>query len=349
MRRPHLLIMRFSALGDVAMTVPVIRSLAMAYPDMRITVLSRPFARAFFEDLAPNVSFMEADLKTEYRGFKGLNALFRRLAAKHFTAVADFHDVLRSRWLRLRFCLGGCSVVHVNKHRKERRQLLSPSRERLSTLPSPTECYVEALSRLGFTVTPEFHSLFPPEGGNLNLLPAAVGPKNSFEQWIGVAPFAAHRGKSYPPKRMWEAVKMILDHYPHARIFLFGNGPHERNVFEQWTSESDRCLAVYKHTESLHQELILMSHLDVMVSMDSANMHLASLAAVPVVSIWGATHPCAGYMGWGQSESNAIQEDMPCRPCSIYGNRPCQRGDYACIESIPPARIYNKVVEIMSL
>lgn len=347
MRRPHLLIMRFSALGDVAMTVPVIRSLALAYPDVRITVLSRPFARAFFEDLAPNVSFMEADLKTEYRGFRGLNALFRRLAAKHFTDVADFHDVLRSRWLRLRFCLGGSRVVHIHKHRSERRRLLSPSRSELVKLPTPTECYVEALAKLGFTVVPEFHSLFPPEGGNLNLLPAVFGPKKSYEQWIGVAPFAAHRGKSYPPKRMWEVIVMLLNHYPHARIFLFGGGAHERSVFERWTSESSRCLAVCSHTESLHQELILMSHLDVMISMDSANMHLASLAAIPVVSIWGATHPCAGFMGWGQSENNAIQQDMPCRPCSIYGNKPCKRGDYVCIESIPPVRIFNKVKEII--
>ena len=141
---------------------------------------------------------------------------------------------------------------------------------------------------------------------------------------------------------------MIINHYPHARIFLFGNGPHERSVFDRWTAESSCCLAVYQHTESLHQELIIMSHLDVMISMDSANTHLASLVAIPVVSIWGATHPCAGFMGWGQSENNAIQQDMPCRPCSIYGNKPCSRGDYACIESIPPVRIFNKVKEIIS-
>ena len=61
--------MRFSALGDVAMMVPVVYSLAMTYPDVRITVLSRKFARAFFEDLAPNVYFMGADLNMEYRTF----------------------------------------------------------------------------------------------------------------------------------------------------------------------------------------------------------------------------------------------------------------------------------------
>ena len=70
MKREHILIIRFSALGDVAMTVPVVYSVARRYPDVRFTVLSRPFARPLFEDLAPNVRFMAAEVKTDYRGVK---------------------------------------------------------------------------------------------------------------------------------------------------------------------------------------------------------------------------------------------------------------------------------------
>jgi ADP-heptose:LPS heptosyltransferase len=75
MKTEHILVIRFSALGDVAMTVPVVYSLAHQYPDIRITVLSKPFARVFFENMAPNVGFMEADLQKEYHGIKGLNSL----------------------------------------------------------------------------------------------------------------------------------------------------------------------------------------------------------------------------------------------------------------------------------
>ena len=71
-------------MGDVAMTVPVVYSLARQYPDVRITMLSKPFARPFFERMPSNVSFMEADIKDEYDGVKGLNALYRRLTAKNF-------------------------------------------------------------------------------------------------------------------------------------------------------------------------------------------------------------------------------------------------------------------------
>ena len=70
MNTEHLLIMRFSALGDVAMTVPVVYSLASQYPNLRITMLSKPFARPFFENIAPNVGFMAADIKKEYHGVR---------------------------------------------------------------------------------------------------------------------------------------------------------------------------------------------------------------------------------------------------------------------------------------
>ena len=92
----HILIIRFSAMGDVAMTVPVVQSLAKQYPELRITFLSRPFARPLFEGLAPNVGFMGADIKKEYHGVGGLNKLYKRIVAKNITAVADLHNVLRS-------------------------------------------------------------------------------------------------------------------------------------------------------------------------------------------------------------------------------------------------------------
>ncbi len=91
-----------------------------------------------------------------------------------------------------------------------------------------------------------------------------------------------------------------------------------------------------------------MSHLDVMISMDSANMHLASLTGTPVVSIWGATHPYAGFVGWAQKPSNILQVDLPCRPCSIYGNKPCARGDMECMHRISPESVVAKVEEVLA-
>ena len=345
--KDHLLIIRFSALGDIAMAVPVVASLARQYPDLRITVLSRPFARVLFEGLAPNVGFMGADIKKEYAGLRGMNALYRRLVAKNITAVADFHNILRSNYLRLRFNLGHYHVAHINKHRRGKHRLTRNSDKVLEQQPTSFHNYLEVLARLGYTVEPTFTSIFPPEGGHLRLLPHVIGEKKKFQQWIGIAPFAAHKGKIYPKQNMEKVIVQLIQRHPSCRIFLFGGGGDEKVVIDGWAEKYKNCVNASAVVGGLKNELILMSHLDVMISMDSANMHLASLTATPVISIWGATHPFAGFMGWHQNPDNAIGLNLPCRPCSVYGNKPCLRGDYACLKNISPEMVLEKVAKLL--
>ena len=345
--KDHLLIIRFSALGDIAMAVPVVASLARQYPDLRITVLSRPFARVLFEGLAPNVGFMGADIKKEYAGLRGMNALYRRLVAKNITAVADFHNILRSNYLRLRFNLGHYHVAHINKHRRGKHRLTRNSDKVMEQQPTSFHNYLEVLARLGYTVEPTFTSIFPPEGGHLRLLPHVIGEKKKFQQWIGIAPFAAHKGKIYPEQNMEKVIVQLIQRHPSCRIFLFGGGGDEKVVIDGWAEKYKNCVNASAVVGGLKNELILMSHLDVMISMDSANMHLASLTATPVVSIWGATHPFAGFMGWHQNPDNAIGLNLPCRPCSVYGNKPCLRGDYACLKNISPEMVLEKVAKLL--
>lgn len=343
MKTDHLLIMRFSAMGDVAMLVPVVSSLAKQYPDLRITVLSRPFARPFFDELAPNVGFMEADLKGEYHGVSGLNALYRRLVAKNFTAIADMHNILRSSYLRMRFNLARYRVEHINKHRRERRQLISAKDKILQQLPTSFENYADVLARLGYPITLDFESMFPPTGANLRPVIDSIGEKKMFQQWIGIAPFAAFRGKVYPAQLTERVIAELIRRHPSCRIFLFGGGDAEMEQIDRWCAQYKNCTNASQLLGSVQQELIVMSHLDVMLSMDSVNMHLASIAGTRVVSLWGATHPYAGYLGYGQSQDDVIQTDLDCRPCSLHGNRLCKRGDYACLAQIDPIAVADHV------
>ena len=355
MPREHVLIIRFSALGDVAMVVPVVFSLAKAYPDVRFTVLSRKGMRPLFAHIAPNVGFMEADLKNEYRGVKGLNALYRRLAAKQFTAIADLHSVLRSGYLRARFNIERYKVAHIDKHRAQRRRLTAGGERKLmEPLPTSFQNYADVFARLGYPVTVSFTSIFPNGRGDISLLPQTLTGIDSplacrRGPWIGVAPFAAHAGKMYPLNLMEVAICQMVERHPQCRIFLFGGGVDEQAVMTAWqTKYSANCVSVPDNIRGLQKEIILMSHLDVMLSMDSANMHLASLVNVPVVSVWGATHPFAGFMGWRQDERNAVQLDLPCRPCSIFGNRKCRIGDYPCMKNIAPEMIVDKIDSVLS-
>ena len=321
MKKEHLLVIRFSALGDVAMTVPVVYALAQQYPDVRITVLSRNFARPLFDDLLPNINFMEADLKREYHGITGLNSLYRRLLAKQFTAIADLHSVLRSSYLRMRFNLDHYKVAHIDKHRKDRRRITSSSNKQLIQLPTSFQNYADVFARLGYPVNVQFRSIFSEDGGDMNLLPESLPRPTVGQPCIGIAPFAAHEGKIYPVRLMEQVVEQLLAKHPDTRIYLFGKGQREDETFPKWCAAHPQCVYVSQHLNNLRDELILMSHLQVMVSMDSANMHLASLVATPVVSVWGATHPFTGFMGWNQNPENAIQIPLECRPWALPPTR----------------------------
>ncbi len=348
MKTEHILVIRFSALGDVAMTVPVVWAVAKRYPHVRITVLSRPFARTFFEGLAPNVSFMEADVKKEYKGVKGLNALYRRLVAKQFSAVADLHSILRSNYLRMRFVVDRYKVAHINKHRRERRVLTNPSHPApIEQMPTSFENYADVFARLGYPVDisdPAFESLYTSGTMQREVLPETIGDKEAGVRWIGLAPFAAHAGKIYPLEKTEEVIRQLIAKEPNCRIFLFGGGKSEMETFSRWSSLYSQCTTVADSLKGFRQELSLMEQLDVMLSMDSANMHLASLVGTRVVSVWGATHPYAGFLGWRQHEEDVVQLDEPCRPCSIYGNKPCIHGDYRCLNGITPETIVARLI-----
>lgn len=348
MKTEHLLIIRFSALGDVVMTVPVVDSLARQYPALRITMLSRGFARPFFEYMPPNVGFMEADVNKEYHGVRGLNALYRRLVAKNFTAIADFHGVLRSEYLCMRFKLDRYKVARIDKHRSGRRKLVNMSDKKLMQQPTPFRNYADVLDNLGYPVNIDFKSIFHDGCGDMSLLPQPMNqPKELGQLWIGIAPFAAHIGKMYPQRLMEKVISMLTERHQGCRIFLFGGGLKEIDVLNKWQLKYPRCVNASEQLGDISKELILMSHLDLMISMDSANMHMASVTGTPVVSIWGATHPFAGFMGWRQSYSNAVQIDLPCRPCSIYGDKQCLRGDYSCLKNISPEQIVEKAEAVI--
>lgn len=347
MKKEHILVIRLSAMGDVAMTVPVIAQLAAQYPQLRITVLSKPFGRDFFEQLAPNVRFMAVDTQHEFKDWRGLNALYRRLAAKKFTAVADLHNVLRSKYLRMRFRCMGIKVKHVDKHRSERRKLLSRKSKVRPQLPSMINNYRDVFARLGYPLNGDESLIRLPETWT-------TPPKSDFfdtlpegSRLIAIAPFASNKVKELPINTFILAIKMLWENRPNLRFFLFGNIVSDIKNMEEICHQLSCVQPVYKYAKSLTEEMQHLSACELMISMDSFNMHLASLVSVPVVSIWGATHPCAGFLGWKQSESNAVQIDLSCRPCSIFGNKVCRFSEPSCLTSISPMDIYMKAIQIL--
>ena len=327
-----LLIIRFSALGDIAMTVPVVHDLAVQYPDLDITMLSRPMATPLFERLPKNVHFLAADLNGRHKGLFGLCRLWRDAHLNDFNYIADFHGVLRTWWLRTEGSLHRQKVAKIDKGRKGKRALTRQKDKVLVQQATSFERYAKVLEQLGFPIKPQFIKLYYSD--------LCERQKQSNENWIGMAPFAKHPAKVYPMEKLEEVIK-TLSQKENTTIFLFGGGEEEkRQIAELCTKYPNVQPAQSQH--GLKGELALMGQLDVMISMDSANMHLASLVGTRVVSVWGGTHPFAGFLGWGQKAEDCVQLDLLCRPCSVYGNKPCLRGDNACLNGITPVQILSK-------
>lgn len=327
-------------MGDVAMTVPVIRALVDQYPDVKITVLSKPFLRPLFKDI-PNVSFYAAEVKGKHKGFSGLYRLFKELKKLNITHVGDFHNVLRSKVLRSFFSFTSTQVACIDKGRAEKKALTREQNKIFKPLKTSVQRYADVLKKLGFET-----SINEPKAiERKDLSPSihkVVGEKKS--SWIGIAPFAAFEGKVYPLDLMKIVIRELSQNHS---VLLFGGGQEEIKILNQLRSEYPNTINVAGEL-SFEEELLLISHLDVMLSMDSGNAHLAAMQQVATVTLWGVTHPYAGFAPFNQPSEYCILPDLekyPKIPCSIYGNKVLE-GYEKVMETIDPKEIVGKVESI---
>lgn len=324
------LAIRFSAMGDVAMTIPVMREVLAANPELTIVFVTNKNWGALCEGI-PRLIFYPVDLKGAHKGVAGLYKLFTALRKDHpeIKAVADLHHVLRSRIMRSFYRFLGIPVAVIDKGRAGKKQLTRRENKVLQPLETTISRYRGVFAALGLQATP---------------VPAMPRPLSTRKK-IGIAPFATYNEKTYPLTSMEAVIGRLLEK-DDADILLFGGGAAEVAQLEAMAAKYP-ALTVVAGRHHLQEELQIIRQLHVMVSMDSANMHLASLFGVPVVSVWGATHPFAGFMGFGQREENAVQIDLYCRPCSVFGNKPCFRGDHACMEQLAPERVVERVRAVL--
>ncbi|MDR0824517.1 MAG: glycosyltransferase family 9 protein [Prevotella sp.] len=336
------LVIRISSFGDVAMLVPVIFSVAAGYPQDRFSVMTRKAFAPLFENLSFNINVIPLDINGRHKGVKGMFRIIRRLASLGFSHVADEHDVIRSKFIRAFMTMTGRETACINKGRKNKKALIA-NRASEPPLKSTIQRYQAVFDKLGFPAPMIFTNILTFIPKDFSGLRTVATEKTG--TWIGIAPFSKHKGKIFPLEKM-EKVISKLSGEANTTIFLFGAGKEESRVLTRWAEKYPNVKNATGKL-NLEKELLLISYLDVMVSMDSANMHLASLVHVPVVSIWGATHPSLGFYGFNQDPDNAVQIDLDCRPCSVHGNLPCQRGDYACLERIHEDLVISHIHKVL--
>lgn len=318
---------RFSAFGDVAMVASVCREFLDQNPDVKLVIVSRENFRDLFAGL-PRLHFKGVDLDT-YKGFIGLRKLAKELLIEFRpNQIADLHDVIRTKILNRFYKSRGFQVSVIDKGKEEKEHLTDIWNLDKVPLRSTVERYADVFRNLGqqLTLSNELQVSVPKTGG------------------IGFAPFAQHFGKMLPLEKSFEVVKILSRRRP---IFFFGSRGEEAEILERWQNEVPNTQNLAGKL-TLDQELDKISQLDLMISMDSANMHLASLVGIRCISIWGATHHFAGFLGYGQSTEDIVHvKDLTCRPCSVFGDKECYRGDYACLNELQVEDVVKTVLKVV--
>lgn len=314
---------RFSAFGDVAMIVPVLRELLEQNPAIEVVFVSRKNFADLFRGI-PRIIFKGIDLD-DYKGFFGMRRFSMELRSEFKPDyVADLHNVIRTKILDKSFTRKGFKVGVIDKGKDEKEHLTDVWNLYKKPLKHTTERYADVFRELGFPVN----------------LSHQYKSGNGQKSGIGFAPFAQHEGKMLPLQKSFEVAKKMAE---TNRIYFFGGGKNEVDILERWASQIPNSENLAGNL-TLTEELKKIAGLEMMISMDSANMHLASLMGTRCISIWGSTHPFAGFLGYGQSENDVVQvKDLTCRPCSVFGDKPCYRGDWACLEEMTVQQIIDKI------
>jgi ADP-heptose:LPS heptosyltransferase len=335
----RLLIIRTSAMGDVALMTPVLRGMRDQYPDVELNLVTRAPFSAFFNSF-DGLRLFSPDFNKRHKGIAGLFRLFRDIHQKgRFDHIIDLHDVLRTKFLRILFMINGEPVKIIDKGRRDKKMLIKGILKK--QLKHSVERYCDVFSEAGFDITlTEGPWLLPSDVSEASA--AGILEKGPFLN-IGVAPYAKHDLKMWPEEYMVRLLSMITE-IQRVRFWLFGGREDKDKLEELRNKVKDSVNLSGKLT--LDEEIAVIARLDFMIAMDSANMHMAALAGTKVISIWGTTDPLGGFGAWGQPEGYSVSipvEELTCRPCTIYGKGECWRGDHACMVWLTPEVVLDRL------
>lgn len=331
-------------MGDVALTTPALIAIAAEYPNVQITLVTRGNFAPFFYNI-PNLNVIGINLK-KYKGVMGLYQLFKELnILGPYHSVIDLHGSLRSRLISIFFRLRGVKYFKIIKGRREKRKQVRRFHKKLKPIPHTVERYLNVFKKAGFPA-PIRKGPWINVDGEAKIFAkdyfTSIGMKKKEGLYIGFAPFAGKKLKEWPLAKSERLIPMILEEFPEAKVFLFGS-KEETPIMERLKNGNEKVFIVSGGKLGIRGELGIIEKIDVMIGMDSSNIHIAALMKKPVIGIYGTTHPISGFGPFAQEDTGVLQVDLPCRPCSIYGNNTCYRKDFACMEMIDPGDVVKRI------
>jgi lipopolysaccharide heptosyltransferase II len=327
---PNVLAVRFSSIGDVLLTTPLLRAIRRRYPDARITVLTKP---AYVPLLSHNPHVNQV---LEAPPDRPLRILARQLRAAQYTHLLDLHDSFRSRVLRA--MVPGTWTTYP-KHRLARAALIYTKRDYYRDRRPVAERYFDAARVL--QLTPDG------QGPDFFLSPNA---EREAEAWlaaadlgqrpiIALAPGAAHATKRWPVEH-WRLLAGRLRDRGFSLIVV--GGPEDAPLGQALVSGSGRRIANAAGGFGLQGTGALLRQAAALVSGDTGVMHMAAAVNTPVVALFGPTARPFGFFPYSK-RAEVIELGLPCRPCSSKGGPRCPLAHHRCMLDITPDVVYAAV------
>ncbi|PIE35768.1 lipopolysaccharide heptosyltransferase II [candidate division KSB3 bacterium] len=325
----HILIIRFSSIGDIVLTTPVVRAVRRAFPQARVDFLTK---QAFTEllETSPHLDRVHAyDRRYHAQRLRQLGTSLRK---NRYDLCIDLHNNLRSHLFR--FLIRPRKTVTYSKQILRRTLLVKAGLNYYADIIQVPDRYLRPLAQ--FNIVGDSHGLelFPTEAHYTHV--QAIFQQEHLDEEepaIGLGPVASFPLKQWPIEK-FVALGKLLAHQHQARIIIFG-GPHDRDIGETIAKQLPNAPIVLCGHVSLLESAAALTRCAVFIGNDTGTVHIATAMQTPVVVVFGPTSEELGFYPYHAPQSQVICASLPCRPCTHTGKGKCKISDvHACMQRI---------------
>lgn len=341
-RWKKVLLLQTSFLGDTVLTLPLISEIKRRFPSSHLSVICGPLAAELLQGHPDIDEIITDDKKGADKGLKALWRKGRLLKQNGYTLALTPHKSLRSALLlcfaAIPYRVGfrqskGWFLFHGRANRRAEQHEI----ERTLSILEPFGIEPKDCQRsLSLPLTPESRGAVARLLNSLSI--------KADKLLIGINP-----GSVWPTKR-WSAtgfaqlIRLLKQKYD-CEVLLFG-GPEDLPIAAQIQELCHHAAVNFAGKIALTQFAAALSACRILVTNDSAPMHIAVAQNVPTVAIFCATTPALGFYPYS-ADAIVVEKELPCRPCASHGGRRCPLGTEDCIQLIPPDRVLRAVEELL--
>ncbi|HUF35752.1 MAG TPA: lipopolysaccharide heptosyltransferase II [Gemmatimonadales bacterium] len=342
---PDILVVRFSAIGDILLTTPLLRAIRTRHPGARIAFLTK---ERFAPLLSDNPNLNEV---IGIREEDGIGAIARAIRGVRYSHLLDLHGNLRT--LGLRAMVRG-PWRGFSKRRLERQVLISTKRDLYRSDLPMAERYFEAAADLDVDIDGEPPDFFvSPKAearAERRLVALGVGPGRAL---VAIAPGAAHPTKCWPTDGWVRLVRRLLS--TGAQVAIVG-GPEDAEVAKaivagvraRLGSEEESRVASTAGLLGLQESGAVIMRAAALVSGDTGAMHMATGVGTPVVALFGPTVRQFGFFPYRAKRAAVVELPLDCRPCSAQGGPSCPLGHHRCLRAIAPDTVFDRLCAVLA-